>query len=1229
MMRVARAALSAFLSMALVVGMVPDCAYAKVAAQTLRLGASQEAQGTAGDAPGEARDGGAETPAPEGAPSGEPAPADTGEAGDVAAPGEVADGDVELQSAAPEEGFSYRQASGGVEVTGYAGDATELSIPEELGGSKVVGIANSALSGHASLRSVALPPSLGRVGTGAFRGCSSLASVDLPPSVSFVDNGAFEGCSSLSSVTLPEGLRGLGRSVFRGCPLAFVTVPASLESTEGWRWGDGPFAGSGLSSARLAEGSVRVATGLFGGCDRLASVEVPGTVTSVGDRAFQGCTSLPAALEVPASVATLGSFAYEGCSQLASVALPPSLGRVGTGAFRGCSSLASVDLPPSVSFVDNGAFEGCSSLSSVTLPEGLRGLGRSVFRGCPLAFVTVPASLESTEGWRWGDGPFAGSGLSSARLAEGSVRVATGLFGGCDRLASVEVPGTVTSVGDRAFQGCTSLASLSLPASVTSIADTAFEGCDALTISCPRGSFAYSWAMEHGMGVAASDGTHALLDPAACSYSARRLDDGLVELTVRWGLAEPSADVSVGAVTLGVPASTDVREVRVDGAAADWSLSGRKLYVPTGAPSGSVEVLCEVPAGEASSPSYASVALRSGGAPASEVVGSVADLGSPLSISVPEVTASGTFSVRGNAPAGSRVELRVGGEVVGGATASPSGSYAATVSVPTTGGRREYAITASCGNGADAATARGTVLYDPATAGVTSFVMRYDGRDHDLLGADSVTLTFLLSSYHGEHPFRFEVAFDAPPERIEAARVVSAKGTDKKHMDLAWDGSVGRWVAEGWFDPADHDYVPGALSVSYRAKPVELRLDLVSPSLIASLAYRPAAWDDITVTQERISEKTLVYTYHSPTFFDDSDGPATITVTRRDAEEARQAGAPATVEEAIAQGYEPAGPTNLPVAPGKVIGSPKTVGGPYKTENGGTWYVKKHEGGPDWAMNLSLVEFGGGSVLDTLIELNTSRVFGEHVTALGNSLKFCNNWIFKIGGSGVAIGVWAYQQGQYDKLKEQVANSGLSAREKEILYGRIEYARNFNTVFTVIGLVGTAIGIVDPPVGMAFSIIGLVGSFASGYVDASIFNIPPEYVFFGTLARFFIDPCGRVTDSATGEPIPGARVTLWCRPTPDADPEPWDASPYGQQNPLAADARGSFSWDVPEGWWQVRVEAEGYRPVSSKWVRVPSGEEPDLSLSLEPLSPSAWVGPHAASTSAPPPNPPVGLRRVA
>ena len=203
MTRVARGVLSAFLSMALVVGMVPDRAYAKVAAQALHLGTSQASPSGAGDAQQASQD--------DGASSGEPAPADTGEAGDVAASGEVADDNAELQSVAPEEGFSYRQASGGVEVTGYAGDATELSIPEELGGSKVVGIAPSA-----------------------FARCASLAFVELPGSVAFVGAHALEGCASLSPLGLSEGVRRLGARAFSGCPsLSFVELPASLESTEG------------------------------------------------------------------------------------------------------------------------------------------------------------------------------------------------------------------------------------------------------------------------------------------------------------------------------------------------------------------------------------------------------------------------------------------------------------------------------------------------------------------------------------------------------------------------------------------------------------------------------------------------------------------------------------------------------------------------------------------------------------------------------------------------------------------------------------------------------------------------------------------------------------------------------------------------------------------------------------------------------------------------------------
>lgn len=105
-----------------------------------------------------------------------------------------------------------------------------------------------------------------------------------------------------------------------------------------------------------------------------------------------------------------------------------------------------------------------------------------------------------------------------------------------------------------------------------------------------------------------------------------------------------------------------------------------------------------------------------------------------------------------------------------------------------------------------------------------------------------------------------------------------------------------------------------------------------------------------------------------------------------------------------------------------------------------------------------------------------------------------------------------------------------------------------------------------------------------------------------------IDPSGSVRDASTGEPIIGSRATLWCRPFAGAEPELWDAPSYGQENPLVTDDGGHFAWDVPEGWYQVRVEAEGYRPAASGWFYVPSAAELDVPVAMEPASLSAGAG---------------------
>ena len=71
-------------------------------------------------------------------------------------------------------------------------------------------------------------------------------------------------------------------------------------------------------------------------------------------------------MTIPGSVTTIGDYAFQGCSSLASVTIPDSVTEIGESAFEGCSSLASVTIPGSVTTIGWHAFSGCSSLASVT-----------------------------------------------------------------------------------------------------------------------------------------------------------------------------------------------------------------------------------------------------------------------------------------------------------------------------------------------------------------------------------------------------------------------------------------------------------------------------------------------------------------------------------------------------------------------------------------------------------------------------------------------------------------------------------------------------------------------------------------------------------------------------------------------------------------------------------------------------------------------------------------------
>ncbi len=382
---------------------------------------------------------------------------------------------------------------------------------------------SSTFSGCTSLREVKVPSTLTHIGKEAFKDCNSLTKIDMTNFI-IIGQGAFQNCG-FTELTLPkhvtswptgkESSKTVPTGVFAGCDqIETLTMPADMTvPTSGFP--DAFFYRVGMKHCVIEEGlELTINSNFFCECTRLEDITLPASVKSLVNTAFKGCTALQKAdlSKLSASIDKIPSNFFEGCTSLNNVILSDSIVQISSNSFKDCTGLASTDNIKGydhVTRIDANAFQNtgltsfriksgitygagvlmdCAQLQNVTIDAGITTIPNKMFQNCTkLASIDIPQSVTHL-----GTETFSGSGLKSIDLSKtGVTRFGNGataafnqatsisLFKDCAQLTKVVLPESFEYIGANTFENCVLLSDINVK--VKQLGNSCFAGCVALT----------------------------------------------------------------------------------------------------------------------------------------------------------------------------------------------------------------------------------------------------------------------------------------------------------------------------------------------------------------------------------------------------------------------------------------------------------------------------------------------------------------------------------------------------------------------------------------------------------------------------------------------------------------------------------------------------------------------------------------------------------------------------